>query len=139
MKQLLSALVCGILFGAGLVISGMTSTAKVLGFLDVLGQWDITLLFVMGTALLVTLLTTPLILRQPRPVFADEFNIPTSRMIDQKLILGAIIFGLGWGLYGLCPGPAIVSIIYGHPETYIFISIMVLGMFFHKTLSNRGI
>lgn len=129
MKQSLAALLCGLLFGMGLVVSGMTSTAKVLGFLDIFGQWDISLMLVMGSALAITLSTTPLILKKASPLFSEEFSVPTNTLIDKRLIIGAVIFGIGWGLYGLCPGPALVSILYGQPESYLFIAMMVLGMY----------
>lgn len=129
MKQSIAALCCGLLFGAGLVVSGMTSTAKIIGFLDIFGSWDFSLLLVMGSALLITLITTPFILAKSKPVFANQFSLPDNPLIDRQLLIGATLFGIGWGLYGFCPGPALVSILYGQIESYIFIGMMLLGMY----------
>jgi len=106
----IASLICGVLFGLGLAISGMINPAKVIGFLDITGAWDPSLAFVMGGAVLVTATAFRFILKRPNPVLADTFQLPTRRDFDKHLIAGAAIFGAGWGLAGLCPGPAIASL-----------------------------
>lgn len=123
------ALAAGTLFGAGLAASGMTNTEKVQGFLDVFGAWDIDLLFVMGAAVLTTLIGFRFILKKDKPVCCDTFTLPTSNVIDKPLIVGAILFGAGWGLYGFCPGPAIAGLIYLNIENIVFIAAMLIGMY----------
>jgi uncharacterized membrane protein YedE/YeeE len=100
-----AALFYGALFGVGLYLSGMVEPARVQGFLDVAGNWDPSLLFVMGGAVLVTFFAFPRILRAERPVLASKFHLPVAKAIDGKLLLGAALFGVGWGLSGFCPGP----------------------------------
>lgn len=123
-----SALLAGAIFGFGLAFSGMTDTNKVLGFLDVTGDWRPALAFVMGSAVLVTLIGFRLVLRRPNPLFAPSFSLPVRRSIDAKLVGGAAVFGLGWGMYGYCPGPALTSLVYGRTDTLLFVVAMVLGM-----------
>ena len=126
----ISALICGFLFGLGLAISEMVNPAKVLGFLDVTGNWDPSLIFVMAAGLAVTLITFRFILKQPRPLFEHQFNLPSqSKTIDRQLITGAVIFGIGWGLVGYCPGPAIASLAYGQTESVIFLLAMMAGLY----------
>lgn len=117
----------GVLFSVGLVISGMTQTAKVLGFLDFFGDWDPSLVFVMGGAVSVHLLAFRF-LKRPTPYFSDRYWIPTRREIDSSLILGAALFGIGWGLVGYCPGPAITSLVALEPKNWAFVVSMLLGM-----------
>jgi len=117
-----------LIFGIGLVISGMANPAKVLNFLDVAGSWDPSLAFVMGGALAVTMIGYRLILARPKPIFALDFQLPTRRAIDARLILGAAIFGVGWGLAGFCPGPALTSLGLGAPGTLAFVPAMLAGM-----------
>ena len=114
-------LLAGLLFGIGLAISGMNDTHVVQGFLNVFGLWDSRLVFVMLTALVVTILTFPLILKRKRPIFDLSFHLPKFNQIDKKLIIGSAMFGIGWGLVGYCPGPAIASISYGYWQTAVFI------------------
>lgn len=128
MKRL-SSLVGGLLFGAGLAASGMTDTAKVIGFLDVFGHWDPDLLFVMGSAVITTVISFRFVLKRSAPIFGNAFSLPSSTVIDIRLLAGAIIFGIGWGLYGYCPGPAIAAIVYLQPVTGVFLIAMILGMF----------
>jgi hypothetical protein len=104
--HVLAALACGLVFGAGLALSGMTNPAKVLAFLDVAGAWDATLAFVMGGALAVNAAAYAATRRRASPLFADAFALPTRRDLDARLLGGAALFGVGWGLVGLCPGPA---------------------------------
>jgi uncharacterized membrane protein YedE/YeeE len=129
MKRSLSmagvGLVSGLLFGAGLVMSGMTLPAKVRGFLDFSGGWDPTLAFVMGGAIAVHFTAYRLIRGRAAPVLAPSFQIPTRRDIDGKLLVGAALFGLGWGLGGYCPGPAMVSLTSGAPSVLVFVAAML--------------
>ena len=135
--NLITALLSGIIFGAGLAISGMTDTAKVLGFLDLFGNWDPSLAFVMGGALILTITGFYVILKKERPLLDSQFYLPDTTKIDKKLIVGATFFGIGWGLYGYCPGPAIASIAYLEPETAIFLVSMVSGMAAARKAQNR--
>jgi len=128
MKYVIS-LICGVLFGAGLAASGMTNPAKVIGFLDIFGEWDPDLLFVMGSAVVTTVVSFHFVLKRKAPVFMGEFDIPLNKVIGRKLLIGAVLFGIGWGLYGYCPGPAIASLVYLSPLTFTFVISMVSGMF----------
>lgn len=121
------AFLSGGLFGAGLFLSGMTNTQKVQGWLDVFGDWDPTLAFVMGGAILPMVLAWQIARRMRHP-FAGQAFPPASGRVDRKLIVGSILFGIGWGLVGLCPGPAIASITYGGINGVIFLVFMVMGM-----------
>ncbi|MFK7995581.1 MAG: DUF6691 family protein [Granulosicoccus sp.] len=121
-------LASGLLFGAGLLISGMANPAKVLNFLDVLGHWDPSLAFVMGGAVACTVVGYPLVQRRARPMFSLNFELPTRRDVDRPLIVGAVLFGLGWGVSGYCPGPLWTSLAGLAPGTLIFAAFMVLGM-----------
>lgn len=122
------AFVAGLVFALGLGIAGMTLPRKVLGFLDVTGDWDPTLAFVMGGAVAVYALASPLILRRPRPLLAPRFAVPTRRDLDARLVVGAAVFGIGWGLVGFCPGPALVALGAGVPQAAIFSAAMLAGM-----------
>jgi uncharacterized membrane protein YedE/YeeE len=122
------SLVCGLLFGAGLAASGMTNTAKVIGFLDLFGNWDPDLLFVMGSAVVTTVVSFRFILKRSAPIFESGFSLPSSSTVDIRIIVGALLFGIGWGMYGYCPGPAVASIIYLQPVTIVFLSTMIGGM-----------
>lgn len=127
MKRL-SALIAGMLFGCGLAASGMTNTQKVLGFLDLGGNWDPDLLCVMAAAVLTTLICFPLLLKRQHPFFAVAFELPKNKRIDITLIAGAGIFGIGWGIYGYCPGPALAALVYLQTDTVIFVVAMIIGM-----------
>ncbi len=132
----LVALICGSLFGFGLALSGMTDPAKVIGFLDLFGNWDPTLAFVMGGALLISLPFFQFGLgRLNAPMFAELFRIPDRSDIDIRLIAGAALFGIGWGLVGLCPGPVIASFAYLNADIFIFAAAMTAGMFAADQLS----
>lgn len=130
------ALISGSLFGFGLALSGMTDPAKVIGFLDVTGSWDPSLAFVMGCALLVSLPAFQLARRRrdARPWFSPEFAWPTIKTIDWRLLAGAALFGIGWGITGLCPGPALASLISGAPLIIGFVLAMLVGMWLHDRL-----
>ena len=135
----LSALLAGLLFGAGLAMSGMTSPQRVLGFLDVFGDFDPTLLFVLGGAVLTTVISFRFVLRQPHPVFAGQFRISQLRRIDRPLLLGAALFGVGWSIAGYCPGPALAGLGVLSPETLWFVPAMLLGMLAHRALDRRAV
>ena len=128
MAPLATALAAGILFGSGLTVSGMVNPQKVLDFLDVAGRWDPSLALVMASALAVTALLFRTILRRPAPLYAPAFQVPTSTRIDGRLIGGSALFGVGWGLGGYCPGPAIASLGYGVSSSLLFVVAMVAGM-----------
>jgi len=137
---LVLAVVAGALFGAGLLISGMTQPAKVIGFLDVTRHWDPTLAFVMGGAVTVNAIAIRWILGRSRPWFERQFYVPSRRDLDAPLLVGAAIFGIGWGLGGLCPGPALVVAAAGSPTGLTFVVAMIGGMLLqHLTrgLSDR--
>lgn len=121
----LVALAAGMLFGVGLVVGGMTLPTKVVGFLDFTGSWDPTLMFVMGGAVMVHAAVYRLVLKRRSPFFADAFQLPTRKDLDARLIAGAAIFGLGWGLGGYCPGPAVTSLVSGRLEVVAFVIAMV--------------
>jgi uncharacterized membrane protein YedE/YeeE len=127
MLQLLTALISGLLFSIGLIVSGMSNPAKVLNFLDVTGNWDATLAFVMSGALLVTVPGFYCVLKRSAPLLCGEFHLPTKSQIDAPLLMGATIFGIGWGLAGLCPGPAIASLATGACAV-AFVAAMILGL-----------
>jgi uncharacterized membrane protein YedE/YeeE len=126
--QVLASLLCGLVFGAGLLISGMTQPAKVLGFLDVLGRWDPTLAFVMAGALAVSASGFALARRRGAPLFAAQYLWPTRTDIDRPLVVGSLLFGIGWGLAGLCPGPALENLASLSPRVVGFVLAMVAGM-----------
>jgi len=125
-------LFAGALFGLGLAISGMVDPAKVIGFLDVAGDWDPTLAFVMGGALLVTIPAFRLIFKRPRPVLVDEFELPTKKGLDTRLLGGSALFGVGWGLSGFCPGPAVTALATGLTPVFAFVVAMIAGMAIYK-------
>ncbi len=123
-----TALLCGTIFGLGLAVSGMTDTTKVIGFLDVFGDWIPNLAFVMASAVVVTTLGYKVVLKKSTPVLEDRFYLPSSTPVDARLIVGAILFGVGWGLYGYCPGPAIAALVYLNLNTVLFVFAMLAGM-----------
>jgi uncharacterized protein len=125
---LVTSLLCGLLFGAGLVISGMSDPAKVLNFLDLAGTWDPSLIFVMGGAVITSFVGFRVLATRPRPLLGSAFHWPTHREIDMPLVAGAALFGLGWGLSGFCPGPAITAIPLLATGTIVFIPTMLVGM-----------
>lgn len=126
-RSLATAVLCGALFGAGLVISGMTDPAKVIGFLDVTRHWDPSLAFVMGGAVLIYAIAYRVIVRRRAPWFAAAFHVPARRDLDARLIVGAAIFGAGWGLAGLCPGPAVVDAAAGSTQALAFVAALLVG------------
>lgn len=132
MARVIVALVAGVLFGAGLVISQMVNPARVLGFLDVAGSWDPTLAFVMAGALCVSVPASWLMRRRARPLLDASFHMPPKAQIDRPLIAGAVLFGLGWGLAGFCPGPALVALGGGTVKAVIFVIAMAVGMVLYR-------
>ena len=136
MGKSISILVAGLIFGVGLALSGMTHASKVLGFLDVTGNWDPSLLLVLGGAVAVTVVAFRVILRRPAPVLEDKFNLPVARFIDGPLVVGAAIFGIGWGISGYCPGPGVALLAAPGWETWVFIPAVLLGAFLHKALTS---
>ena len=135
MLKTLTALFAGVLFGLGLAVSGMVDPAKVIGFLDVTGDWDPTLAFVMGGALLVTIPAFRLIMKRPHPVLADDFELPTKKEMDVRLLGGAALFGIGWGLAGFCPGPSVTALASGLVPVFAFVAAMIAGMALYKWIS----
>ena len=128
MTRAFLVILAGLLFGFGLCVSQMVNPAKVLGFLDIAGLWDPSLAFVMMGALGVAAIGFPRILSRPEPLLGVDFFMPPRSGIDAPLIVGAIIFGIGWGLVGFCPGPAIASLAYGLLKSWLFVASMVIGM-----------
>lgn len=121
------ALLAGLLFGLGLSLGGMTRPAVVLGFLDIFGAWDPRLVFVMAGAVLTTAIGYRLVLRRPRPLLAETFQLPATRRFDARLIGGAALFGIGWGIAGYCPGPALASLTAGAPALLLLVVCLFAG------------
>jgi len=138
--QSLVSLIAGILFGAGLVIGGMTDPGKVIGFLDLAGRWDPSLAFVMGAALCVTLPVFQFVVRgRARPVLGPRYYLPTRTDLDPQLLIGSVLFGIGWGIAGLCPGPAIANLASGAPEVLAFVAAMIAGMWLRdRVAADKG-
>ena len=137
MSLIASSFASGLLFGLGLVISEMVNPAKVLAFLDIFGNWDPSLAFVMGGAVAVSALGYVLAKRRGRPVLAPRFEIPTRRDLEPRLLTGAAIFGLGWGLAGLCPGPALTLVPLGLWQAFVFVEAMLVGMLLFRFIPGR--
>jgi len=131
-------LITGILFGIGLAVSNMISPAKIVSFLDITGNWDPSLAFVMGGAVIVTAITFRLILKRPGPIFSDRFKLPKKADLDTPLVTGSAIFGIGWALSGLCPGPAIASIGLLDEKILIFVITLLIGSFIGKKWFSRN-
>lgn len=127
----------GLLFGLGLVVSGMADPAKVLNFLDLFGTWDPSLAFVMGGAVVVGYFGYRIAFRRERPLAGECFHLPTKTRIDGRLVTGSILFGVGWGLGGFCPGPALTATGLAEPGTLVFIPVMLLGMWAARALADR--
>lgn len=134
---LLINLIVGLLFGAGLVVSGMANPAKVLNFLDLFGSWDPSLAFVMGGAVIVAFIGFRLVFRRAKPILSQSFHLPTRRDIDARVVVGPAIFGIGWGLGGFCPGPALAALGFGATGTLAFVPAMVLGMWGARLFAEK--
>ncbi|MEP2990432.1 MAG: DUF6691 family protein [Parasphingorhabdus sp.] len=133
-RQLPIFILSGLLFGAGLAISGMADPQRVRGFLDVFGDWDPTLLFVMGGAVIVMMLAWPLQRRMLHPLLTNKFQLPSRKDVDRPLIVGATIFGIGWAIAGLCPGPALIGLVLEPISALIFVAAMTVGMAVYRVL-----
>ena len=137
MRHLVPGFIVGILFGAGLALSRMIDPARVLGFLDVAGDWNPALAFVLAAALLPSSLAYLAVRRMKRPLMAEEFCIPQNRVVESRLLVGAALFGVGWGLVGLCPGPALVGLTIAFRPVAIFVAAMLAGMALFELLLGR--
>lgn len=137
MPFILASFICGLVFGAGLLISGMTQTEKVLGFLDIFGAWDATLAFVMAGAVAVASIGFALARRRGTPILAAQSLWPTRQDIDAPLVIGATLFGIGWGLVGLCPGPALVNLAGLSLPVIVFVAAMAAGMLGFEAWDKR--
>ena len=135
---ILTALLAGIVFGVGLVISGMANPAKVLGFLDVAGSWDPSLAFVMAGAVGVGVIAFALARRRTVSLLGAGMQLPKARQIDRRLVLGSLTFGIGWGLAGFCPGPALVALGMGQTKALVFVAFMLAGMGLFAWLERRA-
>jgi len=133
------AFACGLVFGLGLVISGMADPAKVLAFLDVAGRFDPSLLVVMGSALAVSAVAYAIAKRRAASYLGCAFNVPSSRALDRRLVGGALVFGIGWGIAGVCPGPAFVVLGVGRIEGAVFVIAMLAGMGAFELLERRNV
>lgn len=131
----IASFICGLLFGCGLTIANMINPAKIQNFLDITGNWDPSLAFVMFSALSVTLIGYKLVSRKQRPEFTEKFCLPTKKSIDTPLILGSILFGIGWGLAGYCPGPGITALGLGILDAVYFVIGMMLSLFIYPIFS----
>ena len=125
---IVSALLSGLLFGIGLIVSGMTDPSKVTGFLDLAGKWDPSLAFVMGGAIIIGSLLFPFATKRERSVLGSPMQLPTATTIDRRLVLGGLTFGVGWGLAGYCPGPALASLTHSGAKPWVFVFAMLAGM-----------
>ena len=134
MGKIISAFIAGLIFGLGLIISGMSNPAKVLNFLDLAGTFDPSLLFVMVGAILVVFTGYKLVLKRNTPIFDNAFHIPTRKDIDKNLIIGSAIFGLGWGIGGFCPGPSLTSILLGSEGIIYFFPSLIVGLIITKLI-----
>lgn len=136
MKHRLSEFLVGLLFGLGLMLSGMTDPGKVIGFLDVLGNWDPSLAFVMGGAICVGFFAFALAKKKTTNFLGGALQLPQNKQIDKPLILGSLLFGAGWGLAGFCPGPAVVSMSSGQIKAALFVFFMLIGMFLFEAFEK---
>jgi uncharacterized protein len=135
----LANLVAGVVFGLGLIISGLANPAKVLNFLDLAGAWDPSLAFVMAGAVLTAALGYRVVLARPSPAFDSRFHLPTATAIDRRMLAGAAMFGVGWGLSGYCPGPAITALPLLNPATLVFVAAMLLGMWLGRMVTAQAL
>ncbi|SFL88973.1 YeeE/YedE family protein [Rugamonas rubra] len=133
---IVSALLAGLVFGWGLIVSGMANPAKVLGFLDLAGDWDPSLMLVMGGAIGVGVLAFALARRRSRSWLGAEMKLPTAQTIDRRLLVGSGLFGIGWGIAGICPGPALVGAGMGLPKMLLFVGAMVAGMLLFEAVEQ---
>ena len=132
------AAIVGLIFGLGLIVSGMANPHKVLGFLDLAGPWDPSLALVMGGAVAVGLLGFALARKRERSLLGEPMQLPTAMALDGKLLTGAALFGIGWGLAGFCPGPALMNLSTGHGEVWLFVAAMLVGMLAQHAWAKRS-
>ncbi|MDI1293111.1 MAG: YeeE/YedE family protein [Methylobacter sp.] len=132
----ISALLAGLLFGLGLIISGMTDPSKVIGFLDLAGAWDPSLAFVMGGAILVGAIAFAIAKKRQRSLLGAPMQLSSATELDKRLLLGSLVFGIGWGIAGFCPGPAVVSAAAGQPKAWIFVTAMLAGMALYNMIER---
>ncbi len=137
MKHRLSEFFVGLLFGLGLLLSGMTDPGKVIGFLDLFGAWDPSLALVMGGAIFVGIFAFAIAKKRTVNFFGGALRLPKTDQIDKRLLIGAVLFGAGWGLAGFCPGPALVSLFAGQGKAAIFVGFMIVGMFIFEIVDRR--
>lgn len=135
--RLLTSFIAGLVFGLGLILSGMSNPAKVLGFLDLAGRWDPSLAFVMAGAILVGVIGFKFVAKRTASLLGEPMRMPTARQLDTRLIFGSLTFGAGWGLAGFCPGPAVASLLTGYAEPLIFVAAMAAGMGLFELLERR--
>lgn len=138
MRNVMVALLAGVLFGAGLAVSGMTNPERVRGFLDLFGAWDPTLVFVMGGAMLLMMAIWRIQTRMARPLWGEGFSLPTARDLDLRLIAGAALFGIGWGVAGLCPGPGFAALALAPVPALIFLAGLGAGMVLFRLTLDRS-
>lgn len=131
-----TALLAGLVFGIGLMLSGMANPAKVLGFLNISGQWDPSLALVMGGAVAVAAVVFAWSRKRPLSLLGAELKLPTARQIDKRLVIGSLVFGAGWGIAGFCPGPALVVLVMGEAKALVFVLAMLAGMGFFALLES---
>jgi uncharacterized protein len=136
MRLPLTSLATGTIFGAGLALSDMINPARVLAFLDLAGDWDPALAFVMGGAIIPMVIAYAFSKRMRTPLFDKSFLIPENRVLDSRLIIGAALFGVGWGLVGFCPGPAIAGLVFGAWQPWLFVMAMLAGMWVHRVATT---
>jgi uncharacterized membrane protein YedE/YeeE len=137
--RLLSAFAIGLIFGLGIAVSGMINPAKVLNFFDLAGTWDPSLAFVMAGALAVAIPGYRLVLGRPAPTFEPGFQLPDTRLIDRRLVLGSATFGLGWGIAGFCPGGALPALGTGDPAVFLFLAALIGGLLIARALQGRAL
>ncbi len=121
-------LISGFLFSVGLFVSGMTNPQKVISFLDIFGQWDPTLAFVMLGAILPTFVLYRFAWKRKTPIFADDFDLPVKTVLDRPLVIGSVLFGIGWGISGVCPGPGVANLLAGRVDFFVFVIFMLIGL-----------
>lgn len=135
--RIISVFVIGLIFGLGIAMSGMMNPAKVLNFFDLAGSWDPSLAFVMGGALAVAIPGYRLVFRRPAPIMEDRFQLPDTRVIDRRLVLGSATFGIGWGIAGFCPGGALPALGTGRSEVFIFLAALIGGLLLVRVRQAR--
>ena len=137
MTRLITALVIGAIFGTGLAIAGMLNPSKVVGFLNIFGDWDASLAFVMGGGVLVNAIGYRFVMKRKAPIQCGAFSMPTSTNIDKPLVIGSVIFGVGWGLAGLCPGPVVASLLLNGQAMLPFFGLLITGLLVGQIVMRR--